>query len=237
MKSKRTATKPLTLKELKKSWWWRIRDYRNPRKGFRRSEIPWYHSDRVIERVAHNYELMRRCPEAKGFKPFLKFYKSDQNIMMANQLDRETATMIYFIWALLPEDAYRFAFDQKMEKERGWTNADPRIQWNLRLTDGALTKQFIKYINGWRRSQKVHRKRYAQGHINAKISWREIEILDRNQNHIGILNDSERHTASEALKKAAQHFIEFKRGRRKFLRRKKTPFDELPDLEHLTGLD
>jgi hypothetical protein len=212
--------KPLTLKELKKTWWWRRRDHRNPRKGFKPREFDRNQTDRVIERVAHNYELMRRCPKAKGFP----------NTYL--ELDRETKTIAYTLWATLPGSAYRFAFVPQMHKERGWTDTDPKIQWNLRLPDGTLTAQFIKYINLWRRFQNVRHKHSVNGQINAKISWREIEILDRKQNRIGVLDSSERHTAGVALEKAAQFLVEFKQARSKHLKQPKTSFESLFNMDN-----
>lgn len=209
----RMKKKFLKLKELKKSWWWRERDYRNPRKRFGCSEIPFHNPDRGIDRVAHNYELMRRCPEAKELnKTFL-------------EIDRDTGSIIHVLWAQKLEFPYRMAIDQDSANERGWTVPDPRLQWNLRLPPGTSSKQFLHYLKSFQAVQKIRPKRHLTGKRNRGVSWREIEILDRNQNHIGNLNESERHTASSALKKAFQLFGEFKRGVLKHNKRVKSLYD------------
>jgi hypothetical protein len=204
--------KLLTLEELKNGvWWWRQKQFRKAKTGRGVPGLPFDYSDASGKRVARNYELMRRDPNGKKFT-------GNKNYL---EITRDERTVAYVIWGTPPETAYRFALGSQMANERGWTETDARIQWNLRLTDGALTAQFIEYINGWRRSQKIRPKRFLKGKKNRGVSWRSVEILDRQINGLGKLNASERHTASEARKSAAIFFDEFRRQCKKYAKNAK----------------
>jgi hypothetical protein len=115
----------LTFKELQESCWW---NQEENRPKIQEVKIHGY------ELAARNYELMRRCPDAGVYQ---------QNYL---HLDRETKTVTSIAWANPNEIPNRNVFDVQKQEEPGWTSARPHYQWNLRLSNRALTKAFIFYI-------------------------------------------------------------------------------------------
>jgi hypothetical protein len=187
-------TKPLTLKELGKTWWWKRKEIR--RDGVRGVDWP------LVEEAARNYELMRRS--TKG-KQFTKIYP---------ELDRESRTIIAKLWVNWPQSPYRLYANPSQHNEVGWTPfyENQHRQWNLRLTDKKLIDEFIREIRLLREIQKIPTPCRNKGEKHRGVSWKGVEVLDRKQNGIGKLTDSERHTASVAQKQAAKYFVDYERA-------------------------
>jgi hypothetical protein len=116
----------------------------------------------------------------------------------------------------------------------GWSPIyeNQQRQWNLRLADNLLIKDFIKEIRTLRKIQKIRPEHPLKGKKHRGVSWRPIELLDRKQNDIGKFNASQRHTLNVAGCRAEQYFVEYKRALTKW--RKHNPawphdFETLPD--------
>ena len=186
-----TKNKLLTLKKLQKTWWWKREENRSE---MERLKIHGY------ELAARNYELMRRSPNAGEYQ---------QNYL---RLDRENKTVASIAWVNPYEMPNRNVFDLQKQEEIGWTSARPHYQWNLRLSDRALTKAFLFYINQHRTVQKIASSNSPKGKKNRPPSWLYIEYLDMRQNGIGGMDDSQRGMASRAEEMAAQFLSEFKRA-------------------------
>jgi hypothetical protein len=156
----------------------------------------------TAEEAARNYELMRR---SENGKQFIRTYL---------ELDRESRTIIAKLWVNWPQAPYRFAADTSQFDEIGWTRfyESQRTQWNLRLPDKKLADEFIRQIRVWREIQKIPTPIRNKGAKHRGVSWKYIEVLDRKQNGIGKINDSERHTLTEAKRRAEKYFIEYERA-------------------------
>jgi hypothetical protein len=129
-------------------------------------------------------------------------------------LDRESRTIIAKLWVNWAQWTHRLVTHSSQFKEIGWTPVyeNQRIQWNLRLTDKKLMDEFIREIRILRKIQKIPTPRRNKGEKHRGVSWKLVEILDRKQNSIGILNASERHTASVAQRRAEKYFVEYERA-------------------------
>ena len=190
----------ITLEELKQTWWWRKKDWLNPRKGFntiKGIKLPVNHFEHWgVERAARNYELMRRAPGAEKYPTYL-------NAGFSAGIARE-------LWGRNPILSSRAVSvnDFKKHQERGWTPAETNShrQWNLTLADNKLKKAFIEYIKQQRAIQKIRPP--VRKLTNQKISWKYVEILDRYLHGFGKLNASERHQCTTAKKLAKQYFNE-----------------------------
>ena len=155
----------------------------------------------VVEEAARNYELLRRS--SKG-KQFVKTYL---------QLVPDERIVIHGLWANWAQGAYRPVTNPSQFNEIGWTPVVSQYQhrqWNLRLSDKELTDGLIREIRLLRKFQKIPAPHPLKGKKYRGVSWNLIEILDRKQNGIGKLDDSERHTASVAQRRAEKYFIEYK---------------------------
>jgi hypothetical protein len=184
--------KSLTPEELAKRWWWNREEIR--RDGVR--EVDWP----VVEEAARNYELLRRSPMGKQFvKTYLQLVPDERSV-------------IHGLWATWSKSAYRFAIRREQYNEKGWTPVyeTEHRQWNLRRADKNLIDEFIREIRILREIQKIPAPHPNKGEKHRGVSWNLIEILDRKQNGIGKLDDSERHTASVAQRRAEKYFIEYK---------------------------
>lgn len=102
--------------------------------------------------------------------------------------------------------------DRKPFSEKGWTPVyeHQHRQWNLRMADKTLLDEFIREIRLLRRIQKVRANHVLKGKKFRGVSWKLVEMLDRKQNGIGKLTDSERHTASDAQRRADQYCREYR---------------------------
>jgi hypothetical protein len=186
-------TKSLTLNEIRECWWWNGEEIR--REGVRRVAWP------LVEEAARNYELMRRSPKGKQFvKTYLKLIPDEKRIVHC----------LWVNWAQLP---YRFANPSQFQ-EKGWTPfyENQRVQWNLLMTDKKLIDTFIREIRLLREIQKIPKPRRNEGEKHRGVSWKSVEVLDRKQNGIGKLTDSERHIASVAKRQAEEYFVEYERA-------------------------
>lgn len=193
-KIQRMKQKSLTLKELRKNWWWR-------RKEIRLHGAPGVEWPKV-EEAARNYELMRRSSKGKQFT---------QTYL---ELDRERKTIVSKLWVNWEQWPYRFAANSSQYQEIGWTPfyENQRTQWNLRLPDKKLIDTFIREIRTSRGIQKIPIPRRNKGEKHRGVSWKLIEVLDRKQNGIGKFNHSERHTLSDARRRAEKYFVEYERA-------------------------
>ena len=151
-----------TLKELEKTWWWR-------RKGKRRDE-PGGTDWPLVEESARNYELLRRSPRGKQFT---KTYK---------ELIPDEKRIIFGLWMKEAQNTYRIVRDPKQFGEKGWTPIyeNQHRQWNLRLVDKKLIEEFIKEIRTLRKIQKIRTPRRNKGEKRRGVSWKLVEVLDRN---------------------------------------------------------
>lgn len=188
--------KLLTLKELKeKVWWWKRKEIR--RDGVRGVDWP------VVEAAARNYELLRRSPRGKQFaKTYLELVPDERSV-------------IHGLWATWSQGAYRPVTNPSQFNEIGWTPVVSQYQhrqWNLRLADKTLIDEFIREIRLLRQFQKIPAPHANKGKKPRGVSWKPIEILDRKQNGIGKFNDSERHTLSDARRRAKKYFVEYRRA-------------------------
>jgi hypothetical protein len=186
--------KSLTLEELAKSWWWNREDIH--RDGVTGVDWP------LVKEAARNYELMRRSPKGKQFT---------QTYL---ELDREGRSIVHTLWPNWSHSIYRFVRDHNQFTETGWTPIyeNQFRQWNLRLADKKLTDEFIREIRLLREIQKIPVPRRNRRENHRGASWKLIEILDRKQNGIGKFNDSERHTLTEAQRRAEKYFVEYERA-------------------------
>jgi hypothetical protein len=192
------GNKLLTLKELRqKIWWWRQPEILSRIK----SEVCW----EDMERAARNYELMRRSP--KGRKFTRKF----------SEFGRDERTLVFSAWPPPPKQQYRTAYNRTQFGERGWTpvHENQYRQWNLKLSDSDLIKEFIREIRILRKIQKIRAPHPLKGQ-KFRITWNAIQILDRKQNKIGKLNDSQRSAASKAEKTAIRLCAEYRRASAKW---------------------
>jgi hypothetical protein len=190
-KIKHVKTTFLTLAELSENWWWNRPEIKQH--GVKGTD--WA----MAKEPARNYELMRRSPKGRKFKQ--NYLELDTNIKMTGRL-----------WANWNKAPYRFVDDSTKYNEVGWSpyNELQRIQWNLRLPDSLLVKQFISEIRTFRKIQNIPKPPHAnKGKKHRGASWKLIEVLDRKQNDIGQLNASERHKATEAKRLAAKLFVEY----------------------------
>lgn len=166
--------KSLTLKELKKGWWWNRKEIR--RDGVRGVDWP------AVEEAARNYELLRRSPRGKQFaKTYLELVPDERSV-------------IHGLWATWLQVAYRPVTNPSQFNEMGWTPVVSQYQhrqWNLRLADKNLMDEFIKEIRLLRKIQKIRAPHPLKCKKYRGVSWKLIEILDRKQNGIGKLNASD----------------------------------------------
>ena len=191
----------ITLAQLKQTWWWRKKSLFNPRKGFNalngiKSPVNYF-EHWGFERAARNYELMRRATGAENYPPFLE---GGFRAAIAREL-----------WGKNPAQPSRAVAGNDFPKHqaRGWTRAetgDSHRQWNLNLSDGTLKRAFIEYIKQQRAVQKIRPPVTKQA--NQKISWKYVEILDRNLHGFGGMDASERHQCTTAKKLATRYFEE-----------------------------
>ena len=186
--------KLLTLKELRKTWWWKRRGTRHDEPG----GTDWP----LVEESARNYELLRRSPRGIQFvKTFPKLIPDEKKI-------------IFGLWMIKAHGAYRIVRDHKLFAEKGWTPVyeNQHRQWNLRMADKPLMEEFIKEIRTLRKIQKIRSPRRNKGEKRRGVSWKLVEILDRKKNGIGRFGDSERHTLSDARERAKKFCIQYKRA-------------------------
>jgi len=183
--------KSLSPNEVKKNWWWKRKEILC--EVMRTVDWP------AAEEAARNYELMRRSPKGKQFTQAYW------------ELCRDGKTIVHTLWANNGQWAYRLVTNPSQFKEIGWTPIyeNQRIQWNLRLVDKKLIDEFIREIRVLREIQKISTPRRNRGEKHRGVSWKLIEMLDRKQNGIGKLTDSERHTASVAQRRAEKYFVEY----------------------------
>ncbi|MBI5387808.1 MAG: hypothetical protein HZA90_24365 [Verrucomicrobia bacterium] len=169
----------ITLGQLRKNaWWWRQRG-RN--KANQRS------------RLAFDYELIRRVNREKRFLPFNKLPGPNEWLL---------ATILETLFPLDSRN-WRNAFASGMEKERGWTPASPPgVQWNLRLPDATLAREFLKHVASHRKVQGIRRPRPNSGRQNRGIPWRWAELLDIADFKLRPLEAGERHSLSQARHRA-----------------------------------
>jgi hypothetical protein len=184
--------KLLSLKDIRKSWWWK-------RKKILcevRRTVDWP----TVEESARNYELMRRSPKGKQFTQAYWELCSDGK------------AIVHKLWANWSKPANRFALRREQFNEIGWTPVyeNQHRQWNLWLADNLLTKEFIREIRTLRKIQKIRPQHPLKGKKNRGVSWKLIELLDRKQNGIAKFNSSERHTLSKAKRRAKKYFGEYK---------------------------
>ena len=186
--------KPKTsiLKKLRKNWWWKRSEIR--RKVV--SGVNW----EIVEEAARNYELMRRSSTGKLFTQTFA------------ELDRDGKGFVAKLWANWEQTPYRMVNDRNQFSEKGWTPVyeHQHRQWNLRMADKTLTDEFIREIRTLRRIQKVRAKHVLKGKKFRGVSWKLVEMLDRKLNGIGKLTDSERHTASDAQRRAKKYCREYR---------------------------
>jgi hypothetical protein len=184
----------VTLENLrKKVWWWR-------RNEIRRRGVPGVVWDAHAKEAARNYELMRRSPGAKQFK---KTYL---------ELNANERGLIHCLWSNWPAPVYRFATDKSQFNEKGWTPVleNPPTQWNLRLADKILVSEFKRQITTARAIQRIRPRHALKGKKHRGVSWKYIEILDRQRHGLGTFSASERHMASFGRKAAARLLKVFK---------------------------
>lgn len=184
--------KLLSLKEIRKSWWWKRKEIR--RDGV--SGVDWP----LVKEAARNYELMRRSTKGKQFT---------QTYL---ELCREGKTIVHSLWVNWGQAYRREAIRREQYHEKGWTPfyETEHRQWNLRLADNLLIKEFIREIRTLREIQKIRPHHPLKGKKHRGVSWKLVEILDRKQNCIGKFNDSQRHTLSDARRRAEKCFIQYK---------------------------
>jgi|GEM_PF-635068 hypothetical protein len=182
----------LTLKDIRKKWWWKRKEILRAVK----TEVDWP----AVEEAARNYELMRRSPKGKQFTQAYW------------QLSREGKTIVHTLWVNYGQGTYRNVTNSSQFTEIGWTPVyeNQRRQWNLRQADNLLIKEFIREIKALRTIQKIHPQHPLKGEHFRGASWTLIELLDRKQNGIGKFNESQRHTISEAKRRAKKYFSQYK---------------------------
>lgn len=199
-KSLTMKKKLLSLEELKKSWWWN-------RDEICRNGVPGIDWPKA-EIAARNYELARRSINGKKLP------------LTYLELGREGKTLAARLWVNWLKHPYRVVSNREQFKEIGWTpvnNEYQHRQWNLRLPDKKLMDEFIREIKNLREIQKIPAPRRNEGEKHRGVSWKMIEILDRKQNRIDKLDDTERHQASVAQKLAKKYFKEYERALNEFL--------------------
>jgi hypothetical protein len=188
----------LTLKALKKSaWWWHRRD-------IYRFGVPGVRWDSETQEAARNYELVRRAPGAQ--KICSKTYL---------ELNWDERSFVHGLWCNWPPTVSR-PISEPIKDEKGWSHPQHIMQWNLRLSDSELIKEFTKFIHNSRAAQHVRAKHPLKNRKMRGMSWRYLEYLDLTANGIRKLDDSERHMASEGRKKATKLFRQFKQAMKKW---------------------
>jgi hypothetical protein len=183
-------------------WWWN-------RPEIRRKGVYGVNWDEV-EETARNYELLRRSPQGKRFtKSYL-------------ELDRNEKTVVHALWGNWAKAIYRMVTDRKQFSEKGRTPIfdNEHRQWNLRRSDSDLIKNFMAEIRTLRKMHKIPTPPPLKGGKYGAISWKLVEVLDRNQQGIGKLNASERSTLSDAKGRARKCYNQYKRA---LERQKQTP--------------
>ncbi len=205
-----------SLTEIKKSWWWRKKEFRHASKKHGVHGIPFDYSDDQSRRVALNYELMRRAAAGKQFS---------QNYC---ELNREQRGICHALWAILPNAVFRPVSNELQKTEKGWFSFDPNFQWNLRLNNNALVTGIMEQIKLQRKLHKIRPGKYSKGQINRRMSWNYVELLDRSDNKIGTLNASQRHMVSVARADAKIYCRAYKRAWNQLL--KEIGNDPLNDL-------
>jgi hypothetical protein len=143
---------------------------------------------------------MRRSPVGKQFTQTFA------------ELDRDGKGFVASLWVNWGQTPYRMVTDRKLFSEKGWTPVYEyqHRQWNLRMADKSLADEFIREIGLLRRIQKVRAKHVLKGKKFRGVSWKLVEMLDRKQNGIGKLTASERHTASDAQRRANEYCREYR---------------------------
>lgn len=209
-----------TLEELEKTWWWR-------RKGTRHDE-PGGTDWPVVEECARNYELLRRSPRGNQFKKTFP------------QLIPDEKRIIYGLWMIEAQRAFRIVRDPKLFGEKGWMPIyeNQHWQWNLRLEDKKLTDEFIREIRLSREIQKIPTPRRNKGEKRRGVSWKLVEVLDRKLNRIGSFDGSERHTLSDARKRAREYCIQYEHALAEWLKEaKNSGSDTDPDFKDNGGFN
>jgi phage anti-repressor protein len=187
--------KSLTFEELSKNWWWNRAEIR--RDGVRGVDWP------LVEEAARNYELLRRSSKGKQFT---------QTYL---ELDREKKAIVHKLWVNWAQWAYRPVFDPKQFNEIGWTpvvSPSQHRQWNLRMADLYLIEEFIREIRLLRQFQGIPDPHPNKGKKYRGVSWKLVEVLDRKVNGIGKFDSSERHTLTDARRRAEKYFIKYERA-------------------------
>ncbi len=199
-----------SVKQIERNWWWKQREIlRNVKKS-----VDWP----AVEEAARNYELMRRSPKGKHFTHAYW------------ELSRGEKTVVHTLWTNGSQAACREAIRREQYNEKGWTPfyENEHRQWNLRLADNLLIKEFIKEIRILREIQKIRPQHPLKGKKFRGVSWQLIELLDLKQNGTGKFSDSQRHTLTDARRRAKKSFVEYKRA---VTEHKKRPLDTLELLE------
>lgn len=183
-----------SLTEIRKNWWWKQREIL--RVLMRKVDWP------VVEEAARNYELMRRSLNGTQFTQCYW------------ELNRDSKTIVHTLWVNWGQAFRREAIRREQYNEKGWTPfyETEHRQWNLRAADSELMKQFIGEIRTLRKIHGVCAKHPLKGKKFRGVSWKMIEVLDRKQNGIGKFNGSQRHTISDARRRAEKCFIQYKRA-------------------------
>jgi hypothetical protein len=208
-----------TLEELEKTWWWRHKGTRHDEPG----GTDWS----LVEESARNYELLRRSPSGKQFKKTFP------------QLIPDEKRIIFNLWRNWEKGTYRHVRDRKLFGEKGWTPIyeNQHRQWNLRLEDKKLTDEFIREIRLLREIQKIPTPRRNKGEKRRGVSWKLVEMLDRKLNRIGSFDGSERHTLSDARKRAGEYCIQYEHALAEWLKGSANPDSEVekPDGDYGTA--
>jgi hypothetical protein len=164
----------------------------------------WSTASRIISTAANHFgALGAGSPKGRKFK---------QTYL---ELDVRKRMLVGRLWANWPQAPFRLVWDQSKFNEIGWTPyyEHQRIQWNLKVSEGVLIKEFISNIRTLRTIQKLPDPPHGnKGKKSRGVSWKLIEALDRNQNDIGQLDGGDRHKASDARKQAAKNFVEYERA-------------------------
>jgi hypothetical protein len=186
--------KLLSLKDIEKSWWWNRKEIL--RELARKVDWP------LVEESARNYELMRRSSKGKQFaKTYLELIPDEKQI-------------VHILWVNWGQAVRREAIRREQYDENGWTPfyETEHRQWNLRVADKKLIDEFIREIRLLREIQKIPAPRRNKGEKHRGVSWKLIEVLERKQSGIGKFNASQRHTLSDAKRRAEKYVAEYERA-------------------------
>lgn len=181
-------------------WWWQHEDFTSDvatLKAKYKTERPWgIPWKNCLERIAWNYELMRRS-EIQGDLPSFFALSVEERMFAAS------------LWGNESEYPSRDTSDPHKTQEHGWTPVNPFFQWNLRLSDEALSNAFTVYIKHQREGQKIQVQPRNKGKKNRGVSWKWVELLDLAGHKVRTLADNERKSLSSARKQAMENAEQF----------------------------